>query len=262
MDERRFADEEIRDILDRAVEAERSAAAEEGLPGTPGPSDVAGAPDRAPEGTPPGKASGLTLAQLQEVGEEVGISPESIARAAAALDHPIAPGPQARILGLPVSVSRTMALPRELSDREWDQLVARLRETFQAKGRVEGHGGIRSWSNGNLLVTVEPDDHGQRLRMQTRKGEAGPTVGMGLVATLMGLVITTGVSLPGGVLILAWGVGALAFTALRLPRWARTRAGQMEDVAAWIRDRTLPARELPGASSPLPLPPDPAADRP
>jgi len=78
---------------------------------------------------------GLTVAELQAIGGEVGILPEAVARAAQALD--IRQASAARtLLGLPIGVARTVNLNRRLTDHEWERLVVRLRGVFNARGRT------------------------------------------------------------------------------------------------------------------------------
>ena len=60
---RRYTEEEVNRILEQATEVERSV------------------------GGSPVSAEGMTLAELQSIGREVGIAPESIAHAATAIDH-------------------------------------------------------------------------------------------------------------------------------------------------------------------------------
>src|SRR5262245_35198867 len=75
----------------------------------------------------------FTLAELQEIGREAGISPESVAIAAASLDVRADSG-RRTLLGLPVGVSHTVELGRLLSDDEWHRLVSRMRAEFDAQG--------------------------------------------------------------------------------------------------------------------------------
>ncbi len=69
---------------------------------------------------------GMTLAALQDIGREVGISPDSLSRAA-----------------------------RSFSDSDWEVLVADLRTTFEALGAVRYDGPFRQWTNGNLQALAE-----------------------------------------------------------------------------------------------------------
>jgi hypothetical protein len=215
-DERRYSDGEVEEIF-------RSAAAE--------PVGRRDLPAR----------EGLTLADLQEIGREAGISPERVALAAARLDRPVDTVPRRTVLGLPVAVGHTVGLPRAPTDREWGILVAGFRETFAAHGRESSVAGIRSWSNGNLRIAIEPTETGYRLRMATRKGNAAPMAGLGLmfvVLAIMSLVSAEGGS--GDLLqaILYWlmGVGAVAFGAVRLSSWADERSEQMGQIAERTRE--------------------------
>jgi hypothetical protein len=182
---------------------------------------------------------GLTLAELQEVGLEIGVEPGRIAEAARAVDARGEALPRRTFLGVPVSVGRTVDLPGALTDREWDVLVGELREMFGARGRVTSHGGIREWTNGNLHVFLEPTATGHRLRMKTHKGSAMALFTIGAVGLILGLSLVTlfvfedlgraSLVIPG--LMAATGGGLLASNILRLPRWARERERQMERIA-------------------------------
>ena len=183
-------------------------------------------------------ARGLTLRQLQEVGAEVGMRPETIARAAASLDIAAERQPAPTIAGIRVGVSRTIDLPRPLSDDEWDRLVVTLRDVFGATGQTRRDGGLRMWRNGNLHAVLEPTATGQRLRLSTLKGNAGARLLGGLGVALVGgtlLVIQGVMGLPDQVLpvafITAVGGGVFGSTAIQLPRWASRRERQMEAVA-------------------------------
>ncbi len=209
-DERRFDGDEIEAILDRAVSArEESAAA------------------RLPH-------EGLTLAELKDVGREVGIPAERIEEAARALERP---GRVDRTLGLPLSVGRTVALQRAPTEAEWDHLVADLRATFGATGKVHRDGGLRGWTNGNLHAWIEPHGSAYLLRMGTSKGTARQlgAVGAGMLGMsgILGTLTAVGADVPlaGAGALLAMGVGTLVAALGGVPAWARTRLEQMDGVA-------------------------------
>jgi len=111
---------------------------------------------REPGRLPSADEGGLTLAELQEAGREVGVEPGRIAEAALAVVSKGEVLPNRTFLGVPVSVGRVVDLPRVLTDREWEVLVGDLRETFGARGHVTSHRGMREWTNGNLHVFLEP----------------------------------------------------------------------------------------------------------
>jgi hypothetical protein len=188
--------------------------------------------------------TGFTLAELQSIGGEVGLAPERVAQAAAAVD--LRRGAvRRRELGMPVSVGRVVDLPRAPTDLEWEMLVADLRDTFGAKGRVGSRGEVREWNNGNLQAFVEPTPNGHRLRLKTTKGNAIALNRMGAaglavaLVTLMLLLLTGALpqEMLGPLVLSLMGGGALAANALSLPGWAQRRESQMEAIA--VRARTL-----------------------
>jgi hypothetical protein len=228
-DERRYRDAEVKEIFDRAS---RSGGVER---------------------SDPTAESGLTLAELQDVGREVGLEPARIAEAASALERKGGALPSRRLLGLPLTVGRVVDLPRAPTDHEWELLVAELRTTFGAKGAVASSGSLREWSNGNLHAFVEPTEHGYRLRLGSLKRSARAAMvfgalGIGFGLLFLGDVWVRGLEALGPSLVFALsGVGAIASTFVTLPRWAREREGQMEHIAE--RATRLLAGE-PGGSAP------------
>ena len=186
---------------------------------------------------------GFTLAELQAIGRDVGIDPGRIADAAAALEVRRGALPRQTLLGMPVSVGRTVSLSRAPTDHEWEQLVAVLRETFHAAGKVRVEGGLRQWTNGNLGAFVEREDDGWRLRLRTRREDAAPYMNVGIAGVAVGIAIALFMVLTGtvtddilGALILFMGgLGFLGYNAIRLPAWAAERERQMEHVAERMR---------------------------
>jgi hypothetical protein len=225
MTERRYSEEEVAAIFERAAQAQRTARRQ----------------------LPPGE--GMTLAELQEIGRDVGIPSELVADAARSIDQGGRPTSK-KFLGLPIGVGRTIDLDRRLSDEEWQHLVADLRETFDARGSVRYNGPFRQWTNGNLQALLEPTAAGHRLRLHTVKGDARGqmTAGIGLLgiaaATLIVTAMTGGLagSLTAVASLAAIGLGLFGIGALRLPGWARQRRRQMETVAERL---ALAAKERP-----------------
>ena len=147
MGERQYNDEEVAAIFERASQTEHAA-----LPAST-------------------QGRGLTLAALQEIGREVGISPESISLAARSLDQ-AGRSASRRFMGLTIGVGRTVEFDQPLSESDWERLVADLRTTFEARGALKYDGPFRQWTNGNLQALVEPTPNGHRLRLQTVKGDS------------------------------------------------------------------------------------------
>lgn len=202
------------------------------------------------------REEGLTLADLQLIGREVGISSDAVAHAAVALD--VRRGSSQRtLLGLPIGLTRTVDLNRRLTDEEWERVVVQLREVFDAHGKTRSDGSLRQWTNGNLRVLLEPTETGHRLRFRTLNGNARTsiTAGLAALAVTAAEAFAAGVSgnLPhagsGVVFLGVLGLGMIANGALRLPGWARLRGRQMEGIGAQL---ALP----PGSSrQPSSLPP-------
>jgi hypothetical protein len=226
MTERQYTDEEVAAIFERASETEHA-----GVP-------------------VPAEGKGLTLAALQDIGREVGISPESIALAAQSLDLAGRPALQ-RFMGLPIGVGRIVEFDRRLSDSDWEVLVGDLRTTFQARGTVRYDGPFRQWTNGNLQALLEPTPTGHRLRLQTVKGDSRRQMTAGVVALVAAGTLAVVTAAGGGVnagalggagFMALVGVGLFATGALRVSGWARRRRLQFESLIARlaISARTLP----------------------
>jgi hypothetical protein len=233
MPDRRYNDDEIAEIFQKASEGPQGASLQ-----------------RA------GDEGGMTLAELKDIGREVGIAPEAVERAAQSLE--VRPSAAVRsLLGLPVGVERTIALDRRLSEEEWERLVVELREVFGARGTVSSSGSFRQWTNGNLQALLEPTGNGHRLRITTVKGSAGASMVAG--ATMLGVGAVMGVSaavagqlgqvVPIVSMMSLLGAGMIGSTVLRLPSWARLRGRQMESITTRLALETKSddSRRLPSS---------------
>jgi hypothetical protein len=225
MTERRYSEDEVAEIFRTAADTQEVA------------------------GKRVGSNAGMTLAELQEIGREAGISPDAVAYAASLRDRPVAARGR-RFLGLPIRVSKAVDLARPLSDPEWEQLVVTLRETFDARGHVSGHGSFRQWTNGNLQIFLEPTATGQRLRMQTVKGNARAQMmaGLGLlgfsaVNAIVGLVNNVGNLDVAAAPIALIGAAFIVTAGSRLPSWALKRSWQMDSIAARAAELAAQPRE-------------------
>lgn len=230
--ERRYDDDEMRRIFRLATEAGESQ----------GSGSASG-----------GSGTGMTLAELQAIALEAGIEPEQVARAAARLDAIPAP-PPVRLLGVPISVGHAVELPSPPTDAEWDRLVVQLRDTFRARGRVSREGSLRSWTNGNLQVLVEPTDTGHRLRMRSVSSDLRGRLGIGLGFLALGAVgilakAVTGAlgdsgTLAGLLVTGAMGAGFLAWGTVGASRWTALRNSQFQEIGSMahrmVSGRTAP----------------------
>lgn len=208
--ERRYQDHEIREILHRAIDEE---------------SRVGGSVTAA---------DGLTLRQLQEVGQEVGVSPDRIAQAGGVVAARRDAATHETARWLPTAVERTVPLPRNLSDREWEWLVAELRTTFGGKGEVAVQGGMREWTHGRVQAFIDESHTGYRLRLSDVNAAADAMMlgGAILAMALMIFVVLLGQADVGFKFIVpamfaTIGGGLMLGSALSLPRWARRQRDGM-----------------------------------
>lgn len=218
MTERRYGDDEVREIFSLAT--------------------TGGARDRSL----PAESGGMTLDELQRIGEEAGIEPARVAQAAETLDARGKPAPVRRAFGLPIGLSRLVDLPRAPTDREWEQLISQFRTTFGAQGQMTTSGGLRQWSHGNLHISVEPTERGEQLRLSMRNDAAEGLNAIGLltggISVLMGAVAAAAGKPEKALVVLGMfgGMSLAAFGAnlIRAPRWARERKGQTEAIAEHV----------------------------
>lgn len=103
--------------------------------------------------------SGLTLAELQLIAQEVGLEPDSVAEAATRLNRAPVTSRQPAIVTrrhfwLPVEIGRTVDLPYRLSDTEWSALVDDLRSTFDTRGRTAESDAVRQWNGGGVQAVA------------------------------------------------------------------------------------------------------------
>ena len=216
MTDRRFSDDEVAEIFRRATEASQSAA--NALP----------------------SSEGLTLVELQDIGRQVGLAPEVLADAARSLERQ-EPRFRSQLLGFTVGVGRTVPLGRKVTDEEWERLVVRLRDTFNARGTFRVDGSLRQWTNGNLQILIEPTDEGDRLRMRTVNAAARAALTMGAVMIAgFGVVALIDAAVDPASLasrlaqmspLLGGGIALVAIGVRRIRGWANTRLKQMDEIA-------------------------------
>ena len=206
-----------------------------------------------------GRRDGLSLDELHEIGAELGISPEFITRAAAARRTPITAKPDRRIIGIPISVERVVELPRAITDDEWGRIVADLRQTFDARGKVSEAGTLRQWTNGNLSAMLEPSDDGWQLRLRTLKGSAAPRIGVSGALALFGALLLTLLYFKTnpqdpskyvfGFMYFVAAAGLAGFTAASTKAWHRERSEQMDALARRVSAMVVGAEPVASGES-------------
>ena len=186
-------------------------------------------------------SGGMTLSELQEIGQEAGLSPEAVAQAAASIRGAGTPVPAPTFLRITIGVARTVTLERPLTEEEWAMLVTELRTTFNASGRVHSDGTFREWRNSNLRIQAGPAPDGYQVVMRTYRGSArslmtagGVMAGIGAVGLVAGAVVP-GMAV-GDVLSMATiGAGLFGVGLLQIPAWARRRREQFARLAERLK---------------------------
>lgn len=228
--DRRFTDEQVREIFRMAALSD------------------AGEGDTEPE------AGGMTLAEIQDIGAQVGLTPETISRAARGIDPLGELVQRPTVAGVPVGVARSFALGRKVSQQEWERLVLTLRRTFHARGKTQSEGGLREWWNGNLRVTIEPTAEGDVMYLYTANSASRAFFGMGAALTALAAVVFVVLGVTGQLagemstplMLLFIGLGQMAAGALRLPGWLSRRTRQFEAIGeAVVNARLTPGEEPP-----------------
>lgn len=180
---RRYSDTEVRDIVKHAAESEAR------------PTDP-----------------GMTIGAVQALGSEVGIAPERVAHAAAALErtpHTVA----SRVLGSPEAYHSRFELPGPVDPGEQVELLNVVRQVLGQQGKAAEVMGSLEWRNNSgpegitVTVTARRDSVGVTL-IADRRVTAMLTLFLSLVAGVGGSVlIGEALQLQPGAL---GGIGILA----------------------------------------------------
>ena len=139
---RRFDDEEVSRILERAAELQH----------------------RAPLAPP--EMSGMTLAQLEQVAAEAGIDPQHVRDAAAALvrDVPTPAELGGRVFGAPLRLELERTVDGETAPGAYEVLAETIRNTISTPGHVSTLGKSFEWHSANpqraLRITITPRPKG------------------------------------------------------------------------------------------------------
>ena len=189
-----------------------------------------------------GRGAGFSLAELQAIGREVGLDPQHVAAAAAALavSEPV---PAVDRLGLPTTLRRTRVVPA-VSDAAWERIVAELRAEFRVVGNAGQVGRMREWSatakspsgaRDEVHVVVAPHGQGAAITIEQpdvrRRAHdvlvaAGTMSGMGVILGALSFVALPLVIVSGAILAAGGLMGGIGV--LHARRWAGSRADYFE----------------------------------
>lgn len=91
-------------------------------------------------------AAGLSIEELQQVGNEAGLDPDLILKAAAEL-HQTGPKRTKNLFGGPVSYANDIVLDGEIDNATWEEMVSAIRGTFKDPGVVSTRENVFEWTS-------------------------------------------------------------------------------------------------------------------
>ena len=134
--------------------------------------------------TPRAGGEGLSLAEIQEIAAEVGLSPEEVAVAAAQV--------RAEGAGRMTRAAYELTLPAELGEPEVEELFDAARDRTQSRGTVRREPGGSTWTStdGFGITRVSVTSRGGRSTLTVSENRTGSAVGAVGGGVLAGVVIT------------------------------------------------------------------------
>lgn len=223
---RRYDEDEVRRILERATELQRD------LPAA-------------------AASQGVTLGELEEIAAEAGIAPGSIRRAARELDsRSEESGAWAAVAGHPPTIVLERTLPGELPEEAFGDLVAEIQRSAGTHGQPSVLGRTLTWqadtwANQRSLQVVVSSRRGEtQIRIEERLDQLAGRLFGGIVGGVgggVGLVgLGVGIGALGSVLFaVAWPVGVAGLSYMGAREIFRTVArGRHRTLAEFLERLT------------------------
>jgi len=233
-----YTEEEVRDLVRLASESEARA---------------------------PTSGGAMTIGGVQALASEVGIAPERVRAAAAALEQPLEPEPRTlsrRIVGVPTHVRFERVVEGEVPEPEFPVLVQEIGRALGLPGTVTSLGRSVTWTSTGIRSGVQVTvgvrggltriSAGENLWTDVYGPFAGITSGIGLGggAVVAGVTGALGVPLLIPLVLPAWvwGVVAIARRMCRGTYFARSREiERLADRLAALAGELVPRPRLPGS---------------
>jgi serine/threonine protein kinase len=184
-DRKKFGDGEVKQILQEAAQSQLERPTEEGA---------------------------LSLGSVQQIGAQVGISPERVKDAVRALDAPIPDPSRGGIFGTSAKIDYEFVVDREIAEHEYETTLEEIRGTMGEVGRINPTlGKSLSWNSlsfqntlegsGRLThIMVSPKDGKTKIRITEGGGvHTGLFVGTTIMGGILGVALgeALGISIPG-----------------------------------------------------------------
>jgi len=184
-DRTKYGDDKVRQILQRAAETQLAKPTEEGA---------------------------LSLGSVQQIGAQVGISPERVKDAARALPAPEPESLRGGIFGTSANIDYECVIDRQITEHEYEGVLEEIRGTMGEVGRINPTlGKSLSWNSlsfqhtlegsGRLThVMVSPKDGKTKIRITEGGGvHTGLFVGTTMMGGILGIALgeALGIGIPG-----------------------------------------------------------------
>ncbi len=228
---RRYSDGEVEEIVRRAAEEQLAHPTEEGM----------------------------SLRTVQQIADDVGISPERVERAARELASrdtarpPAKAGPGTFWLGSPTVIAWERVVDGEVTEAAYDDIVAEVQAAFSTRGEVDTRGRSLTWravkpvlgKRRAVQVHVTSRNGQTRIQVQERLGELAVTLyssilvggGIGGVATILAIGIGwLGHGFEAGLLAAGWVPGMYALTRSIFSAVSRRKHIDLEELSERIAE--------------------------
>ncbi len=202
---------------------------------------------------------GMSLKTVQQIADDVGISPERVERAARNLESrkpappPTASSAGAFWLGSPTVIEWERVVDGEVTESMYDEIVDEVQATLSTKGQVDTLGRSLTWRTVKpvlgkrraVQVRVTSRAGQTRIHIQERLGEMAVTLytsilvggGVGGVATILGMGLGwLGAGLESALLAAAWFPGMYALTRAIYRGVARNKHADLEKLGDRIAE--------------------------
>jgi hypothetical protein len=208
-DGRRFTDREMRLIFERAGEADAGAQGDRG---------------------------GYSLAEMQEIALQVGLSPTDVARAASTIDSPRASYP---VLGGPIRFHASHTLGSKLTDDGIASVALKIREATGFHGELRNVPGGAEWrvrsATGLTVVDFTTRGAGTRIDLTVARDDEAALTAIGVCFAGLVTGVAAGIAAANGLHVGALaGLGVGAVTAIG-GAWAATRLLWSRAARRWER---------------------------
>ena len=202
---------------------------------------------------------GMSLGTVQQIANDVGISPERVQRAARKLEsrETVQPraesGPGAFWLGSPTVIEWEGAVDGEVTESVYDEIVDEVQATLATEGQVDTLGRSLTWRTVKPVlgkrraVQVRVTSRGgqTRIHIQERLGELAVSLhssilvggGVGGVATILGIGLGwLGYGLESGLLSAVWFGGMYALSRSIFRAVSRKKRSDLEQLSDRIAE--------------------------